>query len=336
MATPVAQLNYCENATLIQSFLTWLERQRIARESRRAYVSDVLRFIRHIEPTIDLHDPAALEQLGSVRVALYGSHLMEKGLKDKTVKRNLMAIRKFYEFLISQKLVFDNPVSWGSPQIYSHDCIQTQRLIEIFIYLRNHQASQDEQSHLRYLRDELVMVCLVLFGIRISQLSKLKTSDIELVGNSVILRISTTRVIDLHVAFLVRLREYLNQRESRADVLFLEQGSRKPISSKSIHALMIELNLSLHVACTPSSLHHTYQHLHCSAEEIRDVWSFLITSPNTTAMSAKPGEGPTNSACLSRTVRLHDRAASADKNLSMCGCEPHPQLNLGQGHYGLD
>ncbi len=274
MPTRVSESGYHENAALINSFTGWLHRHQIAQESARAYVADVRRFLRFAEPLITHQGPTAFEHLEDINVSEYRARLVDSGLQPSTVKRNLMAIRKFFDFLIQQRLVASNPVAAITPLYIPGDSIPTEKILEMFGYLQAHQIGDGPDS-IRYRRDELILICLVLFGIRFYQIPGLRPSAITQTGNAMCLRVSSKVIVELHIAFLVKLRAYLNLRQSRADVLFLEPGTKKPVTSKSLHALLIELNCAIHVSSTPPSLFHTFQRLQNCHEDTRRIWQSL-------------------------------------------------------------
>jgi site-specific recombinase XerD len=280
MSTSAAKTGYHHNAKLVESFTRWLSRHKVAQESTRAYLSDIRHFLRFMDSSLSPRDPSAFDNVGTSQIEAYRRHLAEAGLHSSTIKRNLVAIRKFFDFLLQEKLVETNPVAGVMPSHLLKDVIPTEGLIEMFAYMTAQQASPDDSTSLRYRRNELLLICLVLFGIRICQIPRLKPSCIGRTGNAICLRVSENHSVDLHVAFLIKLREYLTLRRSPVDVLFLEPHSKRAVSSRSLHALFVELSFALRVTCTPASLYRTYRHLCTSPHELRRIWQSLCPTSN--------------------------------------------------------
>jgi site-specific recombinase XerD len=276
MSTSDAKTGYQDNPILLESFTGWLERHKVAQASARAYVSDTRRFLQFVASSLTVHDPSAFDDITPAQVEAYRTRLAGSGLHSSTIKRNLMAVRKFFDFLIQQKLVSTNPTTGILTFHILKDVVPTEGLIEAFEYLASHQASPDEPTSLRYQRDELILICIVLFGVRLYQIPTLKPSNIARTAHAITLRVSQRFSVDLHVAFLIKLRTYLTQRHSDVDILFLEPGSKKPVTSKSIQALLVELSCVQHRSCTPASLFHTYLHLQRAPDECRRIWQVLL------------------------------------------------------------
>jgi integrase len=196
-----------------------------------------------------------------------------------------MSVRKFFDFLLHEKLVGSNPTSGIMPLHLFSDVIPSEKLTGMHEYLALHQSSDDPAAALRYRRDELVFICLALCGIRITQIPDLRISNITQTDDQIRLRVTEKFWVDLHAAFLIKLREYLTLRRSRVDIIFVEPNTRRPVSSKSLHALCVELSCACHVHCTPASLYHTYRYLLTAPGELQQIWQ--STSKTAAAVSGQ-------------------------------------------------
>jgi site-specific recombinase XerD len=252
-------IGYQDSSSLLDAFAQWLQRHRVSKETTRAYSADVRRFVRYLETSIERYDLSALPDVAGSHVEAYRQCLIGDGLKDATIKRNLMAVRKFFDFLVLTGLAPSNPAA-GVKSIPKHpDILKPTQITALFEYLSRKPKGTDGSDSARSVRDKLILLLMLFRGVRQMQIPELRLSALRQDGASLQLQITPKRSIRLDGPIISLLHIYLAQRTSAIDLLFVEQDGPMPLSS--IRAILSELSVVCGIRCNPISINHTYQYL---------------------------------------------------------------------------
>jgi site-specific recombinase XerD len=239
----------------------------VSKETTRAYSADVRRFVRYLETSIERYSLSALPEVAGSHVEAYRQCLIGDGLKDATIKRNLMAVRKFFDFLVVTGLAPSNP-SAGIKNTPKHpDILKPSQITELFEYLSRKSKGTDVSDSARSVRDKLLLLLMLFRGVRQMQIPELRLSALRQDGASLQLEISPKRSIRLDGPIISLLHIYLAQRSSAIDRLFIEEDGPMPLSS--IRAILLELSVVSGIRCNPISVNHTYLYLASHPDEQR-------------------------------------------------------------------
>jgi integrase/recombinase XerD len=153
----------------IEDFIQFLQLEKgLSPNSVKAYATDLSEFV----AITGCKDAAkAKSQTGSK----YVDALKKLGRKPATVARKLSSVKQFYEYLLSRKLVKENPfVSYSAPKITRyHPHYLSPADIEKIL-------SSIELTTELGKRDKAIIELLYGSGLRISELANLKPGDLEL------------------------------------------------------------------------------------------------------------------------------------------------------------
>lgn len=260
----------------ISLFLQSLKRQKVSGSTLKGYSTDLRGFFEHLR----LKPPArttesggeslnisALEKVQTQDIESYLRNLAEKSLKFSTVKRNVAAIRRFFSFLVDQGILTNDPTKSLTVRPVANTALRSEQVVSVFEYLIRHQQGGNESDIIRYRRDELILLLMILYGIRQYQLSSLKLSQLQKAGKEVSLTVKKGFTVKLDGIVLQKLRDYLSIRKSNADTIFLEPLRKKPVDHSGMRAVLTELSYALRVECSPRSLYDTHLHLQQNPEE---------------------------------------------------------------------
>jgi site-specific recombinase XerD len=281
-------IGYQDSTSLLDAFCQWLQRHRVSKETTRAYSADVGRFVRYLEASIERYSLSALPDVGGPQVDAYRQSLIGDGLKDATIKRNLMAVRKFFDFLVVTGLAPSNPAAGVKNTPKHPDILKPSQITALFEYLSRKSKDTDASDSTRSVRDELILLLMLFRGVRQMQIPQLRLSALHQDGPSLQLEISPKCSIRLDGPIISLIYHYLAQRTSAIDLLFVEKDAPMPLSS--IRAILSELSVVLGIRCNPISINHTYLYLASHPDEQRALLK-RICSPDIIPPSYK-GVGP--------------------------------------------
>lgn len=262
------------------AFLKYLRYERnMSPETIRAYEKDLQQFLRffakkegaEINPT----------QLTPEQVRDYLGYLKEKNYQKTTVVRKLATIRSFYKCMLRKGYVSTNPlVEIPTPKV--------EKKVPHFLSTEEVETllNAPQGNSFQAVRDRAILETLYSTGLRVSELTALNVSDIDL--NSEVLTArgkgNRDRVVPLGSFALQAIRRYHETRaqvpninEKDPDALFLNRfGDR--LSSRSIRKIIdkyIKVT-GLSEKTSPHTLRHSFAtHLLNRGANLRTVQELL-------------------------------------------------------------
>jgi integrase/recombinase XerD len=192
----------CDPAALVDRYLTHLSVERgMSPNTVRAYSADLARYLEWAERAgVDPID------LNHRQMRAYLAELDRAGYARRTVARRLSAVRSFFAFLLTEGLADSDPSSvLATPKMPS-------RLPKVVPddVLKSLLDAPDAETPTG-LRDRAVLELLYASGARVSELSGLYLSGLDLAQGQITVmgKGSKERVIPIHRTAIERLRAYL-------------------------------------------------------------------------------------------------------------------------------
>ncbi len=161
-----------------------------------------------------------IENIGKFDVRAFLLFLKSRGLSPKTITRNLVAIRNFFQFLVQEKILEISPVEeLGFPKV-------PKTLPEILTLREVEQLIEQPNPHTPLgLRDRAMLEVLYATGIRVSELTRLPINQINLEGGYTLVygKGSKERIVPIGSQALKWVTLYLESARGR-----LSQGKENP------------------------------------------------------------------------------------------------------------
>jgi integrase/recombinase XerC len=168
--------------TLLQRFFDSLHHERRCSEhTLKAYQNDLTQFLSFLKAHFEVEAESAipLHQIDSLTIRLFLGELLEKGYEARSIGRKLAAIKAFFKFLVSLKVLESSPASTVAtpktnkrlPTFLNEE--QTQKLFEETL-------AQLNDSTFEGARDKAILELFYSAGLRLSELIGLNVEDIDL------------------------------------------------------------------------------------------------------------------------------------------------------------
>jgi integrase/recombinase XerC len=259
-------------AAQIEDFLGYLrEVRQLSPHTLAAYRRDLARWREDCEARV-LND-AAFVQAGDIR--LYASHLHRSGLSAGSIRRNLSALRSFYQYLARRDVVSHNPAIGIQAPRQPKRLPRTLDVDQVERYL-----APAGDSPLA-LRDQAMAELFYSSGLRLAELAGLNRRDLDLVNGLVTVTGKGRKTRTVPVGSMAReaLRAWLQVRPEIAgeDAVFTSNRGQR-ISARNVQA---RLRLRGRVAAMqqdvhPHMLRHSFaSHLLESSGDLRAVQELL-------------------------------------------------------------
>lgn len=188
----------------ITSFLYYLEHIKGASSNT---VQSYKRDLKYLEKYLESCHKERIDQLEEIDIEIYLEDLKEHQKSAATVSRTLAAIRAFYQYLVKEEKVLDNPtkkivlprIKKKAPRILNKD--QIMALLD-----------QPNCEDIKGIRDRAMLELLYATGIRVSELISLKITDLNLQQGYIICGdAQKERTIPIGKTAIIPLQIYLGE-----------------------------------------------------------------------------------------------------------------------------
>jgi integrase/recombinase XerC len=265
---------------IIGSFKHYLEVERsYSKHTVDNYLYDIKEFRNflktNIQKTVDNIDVSIARQ--------YLSFLNTSSYVSKSVARKMSSLRSFYRFMVSERVVSNNPFSdVSSPKL--------DKILPKHIYYQeidNLFDSIDQSTNIGK-RDYALLELLYGTGIRVSELCSIKVDDIDYSSNSVIImgKGSKERYLPIHEGIKAAIRDYLefsrsellkSNKNETSDNLFLNYRGHA-LTPRGVRVILDNINNmtanNLHIS--PHMFRHSFAtHLLDNGADLRSVQELL-------------------------------------------------------------
>jgi integrase/recombinase XerD len=217
----------------VEGFLTYIITERgLSRNTRDAYRVDLEQFALSAMQRGARH----AEELTSAHVMAFTAHLTDLGLAENSIARRLGAVHSFARYLVVAEVRKDDFMAGidGRKRARKLPKPLTETGTEMLISA----ASERADTSLAALRDCAMIELLYASGLRVSELTALKTTDVDFEGATVKCfgKGSKERLVPVGKLALAAIRRYLDLREGavRAGVTSGKSGITPAEASSSL------------------------------------------------------------------------------------------------------
>ena len=198
------------NLDLLQEYLTYLRVEKGLRPlTCEAYEGDLKTFAEFLESR-----NGVLVTADQQDVAAFLEHLRIHGIDSRSAARKLSCIRGFYKWLLLDRRIQHDPtVNIESPKAWK---VLPKSLAESEVNSMldsAEQAANHPQARATHLRDRAILELMYAGGLRVSEVTGLSVSDLEIDSGRVLVRGKgdKERIVPLGVAALDSLTTYLRE-----------------------------------------------------------------------------------------------------------------------------
>lgn len=257
----------------ISDYIQYLQYERgMSPNTISSYRRDIVRFFEMLK----IDNPQKVNPADGNR---YLTQLGKENMKPSSIARKLSSVKRFFDYLIEIGQVKDNPLkSFSAPKIarYHPDYLSTREIEQIINSIGNKKLSD--------FRNRAIIELLYGCGLRISELTGLKMTDIEFEAGflKVLGKGNKQRLVPLGEYAALAVRNYWEQRElknNKINYKFVitnrsgEKFSRVGVW-KQIHAFIVKSGVSKKV--TPHTFRHSFAtHLLEGGADLRIVQEML-------------------------------------------------------------
>ena len=259
----------------LTGYEAWLaQEKRVAVNTLSSYLRDVRQFAdwagqEHLDIT----------QMSQDDIRFYAQHLERKGKSNATIVRSVAALKSFYTYLISIRVVQINPAKGFSPS-------RAERKLPAI--LSNHEVDlfleQPDPSDSKGCRDKAMLKLLYATGIRVSELISLDVQDLNLSASFLRCRgRSKERVVPLYKGAVRAMAAYINDvrpqlLENPGETALFVNMNGERMSRQGFWKIVkcYQDKAGIHKDITPHTLRHSFAaHLLENGADLKSIQEML-------------------------------------------------------------
>ena len=256
----------------LRSFFDYLFIEKgLSRNTSNAYQTDLINFLNWIRR----HKKKKYLNLQENDINAYIAYLFHLNLKSSSVRRKISSIKALYFYLAKKNLIKKSPIEriiTPKGKKYLPTYMSEQEVDKLL-------NSPNNKNHLE-IRDKAMIEMLYATGMRISELTNLKITDIDM--SRLVIKVkgkgSKERLVPFGEAALESLKKYLLiRKDNETKEIFLSQKNCKLTRVGFWHRIKIYLNReNLKTSISPHSLRHAFAtHLLNRGADLRSVQLLL-------------------------------------------------------------
>ncbi len=250
--------------------------QHLSEHTRKAYQRD----LKELQSYCESQSLTSWTELDNHGLQQYIAKRHRSGISGKSLQRNLSSIRRFYQFLLQNDLVTNNPAQGISPPK------SARKLPKVLDTEQAGQLLNFDESDPLAVRDKAIIELMYSSGLRLSELVGLNIKDIDMNDRvvNVIGKGSKERSVPIGSKAITALRQWyrfrselVNESIDLDSAVFISKRGKR-ISPRTIQqrfkqrAIQQGIDISLH----PHMLRHSFaSHLLESSGDLRAVQELL-------------------------------------------------------------
>ena len=192
-----------QNTDVLAQYRDYLTTERAASENT---MSSYMRDLRQLQDYLHQEKGSTLSAVSEADLRAYIEHLRESGKSVSTIARNIASWKNFYQYLIQQNIIKENPARSLSAGKAEHKLPEILSNREVELLLQQPKATDAKGT-----RDKAMLELMYATGIRVSELIELNVSDVNLQTGSIrCYSKNRERFIPMYPYAVSILRDYLD------------------------------------------------------------------------------------------------------------------------------
>ena len=192
-----------KNVDILAQYREYLITERDASENT---MSSYMRDLRQLQEYLQQENGSTLQEVNDTDLQAYIEHLREAGKSVSTIARNIASWKNFYQYLILQNLIEENPARSLSAGKAEHKLpeILTNKEVELLL-------QQPKATDAKGTRDKAMLELMYATGVRVSELIDLNVGDVNLQSASIrCFSKNRERFIPMYPYAVTILRDYMD------------------------------------------------------------------------------------------------------------------------------
>ena len=259
----------------IKNFLEFIKtKKKLSKNTLESYQRDIIQYREHVEK-----NNINYLKVNNEDILNYLKYLKELNKKPSTISRHLASIRLFYQYLLKNKKIKEDPTKGiQSPKIEKKaPSILSSQEVSLLL-------EQPNGEDLKSIRDKAMLEIAYATGMRVTEIISLNVEDIDLNASSVTCKnANKQRIIPLGKMSLNALKEYMSTarpnliKDENEKALFVNINGRR-LTRQGFWKIIKYYKEQAHITkeITPHILRHSFAtHLLQNGADLKSIQTML-------------------------------------------------------------
>ncbi len=259
----------------IKNFLEFIKtNKKLSKNTLESYQRDIIQYREHVEK-----NNINYLKVNNEDILNYLKYLKELNKKPSTISRHLASIRLFYQYLLKNKKIKEDPTKGiQSPKIEKKaPSILSSQEVSLLL-------EQPNGEDLKSIRDKAMLEIAYATGMRVTEIISLNVEDIDLNASSVTCKnANKQRIIPLGKMSLNALKEYMSTarpnliKDENEKALFVNINGRR-LTRQGFWKIIKYYKEQAHITkeITPHILRHSFAtHLLQNGADLKSIQTML-------------------------------------------------------------
>ncbi|MFZ4798247.1 MAG: tyrosine-type recombinase/integrase [Bacteroidia bacterium] len=164
-------------SNLIKQFLQYIEfEKKHSKHTLISYQTDLLQFENYLQHIYQIN---SIEIINHQQVKSWLVHMINEGIKNKSINRKISTLKSFYNFLLREQIVSINPLEKIQAPKMDKRLPEFVELAAMETLLDDNEFQKHFTPDFEGLRDKLLINLFYTTGVRLSELQNLQNSNID-------------------------------------------------------------------------------------------------------------------------------------------------------------
>ncbi|QST02332.1 tyrosine-type recombinase/integrase (plasmid) [Pontibacillus sp. ALD_SL1] len=216
----------------VELFLGYMEYENASQHTLRKYKSNLESFVDFVESLGVSH----IADIKTMHIDLYQADSFKKGNGSNTLVNKISVLRSFFSYLESREHIGTNPMQ----KIKTVKVKDQDRKPKENLTLKEAMRLIDmvEKNSIPYLRlrNKVLILSFLFFGIRVSELCHLKTEDISFSNKTVYIKGGKNgkdREVPLFDEIIPYFKTYIQANKKKGEFLFTRKKTNEPLTERA-------------------------------------------------------------------------------------------------------
>jgi integrase/recombinase XerC len=240
----------------LDSFIQYLQyEKRFSKHTITAYHQDINSFFNYLTTTYQI---TQLSEITHSIIRSWIVYLMEHNITPRSINRKISTLKSFYKYLLRQNILAENPM-------LKVQAPKASKKLPVFIEKDKMDLLLDKThfgTDFDGLQQQLILEMFYHTGMRLSELSNLKTSDVDLYNSQlkVLGKRNKERIIPFNEELKILIENYMRYHSNSSTEYFFKSKSGEKLYPKFVYRLVnkyLSLISTQHKK-SPHVLRHTF------------------------------------------------------------------------------
>lgn len=196
------------------------------------YIAELKRFSNFLE-TKRIN---GIHEIETIHIDLYQAKLMKEN-KSTSVKKKISVLRGFFKYMVTRKYLKENPMAALETVKVKDSDRKKKENLTVEEALRLIESTEKNSIPTMKLRNKVLMMAFLFFGIRVSELCSLKVEDISFKNKTIYIldgKGGKNREVPLFDELTADFKEYLKQKKTKSDYFFTTKTTKRPLKPRAV------------------------------------------------------------------------------------------------------